>query len=602
MSSQPYETTSETHDASQLSQARFKALRVWPPILLILGMVVARLIPQVIENGPANLWMSAAFGPLICGVLVPFWWLLFSRATWMERVFGFTGVFILFAATLVLVDKSMLGPGIMVLAIPIGTAAFALGAILCRRILSVKRTVIAILFAVCGFGFSTLLRNDGLWGNFAMGLHWRWQPSPEEQMLADREARPTAAPTEVAAEDFDAWLTEPEWPAFRGADRTGRQRGPAITTDWSTEPPQQLWKIPVGPGWSSFAVAGELLFTQEQRGEMETVVCYKADTGSEVWTQEIESRFEDTLGGPGPRATPTLAGGAMFVMGASGQLMRLDPKTGDVLWQIDLRKVADRKPPMWGFCSSPLVVDSVVIVHAGGKGDKGTIAFDIDSGQLRWSTSAGDHSYSSPQLGTIAGQELVLMLTNAGLKLLDPPTGQERLSYKWKHEGYRSLQPLVVGGDSILLPTGDGAGTRRIRVSQSDDIWSAEEQWTSRKLKPDFNDLVVYQSHAYGFDGAIVTCIDLETGESKWKRGRYGKGQVLLLEESGLLLVAGERGDVVLLKADPSGHTEYGRFKAIEGKTWNHPVVVGDRLYIRNSQEAACYLLPLSNESDSLIP
>jgi hypothetical protein len=102
----------------------------------------------------------------------------------MERVFGFTGVFILFAATLVLVDKSMLGPGIMVLAIPIGTAAFALGAILCRRILSVKRTVIAILFAVCRFGFSTLLRNDGLWGNFAMGLHWRWQPSPEEQMLA----------------------------------------------------------------------------------------------------------------------------------------------------------------------------------------------------------------------------------------------------------------------------------------------------------------------------------------------------------------------------------------------------------------------------------
>jgi outer membrane protein assembly factor BamB len=89
--------------------------------------------------------------------------------------------------------------------------------------------------------------------------------------------------------------------------------------------------------------------------------------------------------------------------------------------------------------------------------------------------------------------------------------------HKWKHEGYRSLQPLVVGGDSILLPTGDGAGTRRIRVSQSDDTWTAEEQWTSRKLKPDFNDLVVYQSHAYGFDGAIVTCIDLETGESKWK-------------------------------------------------------------------------------------
>lgn len=135
-----------------------------------------------------------------------------------------------------------------------------------------------------------------------------------------------------------------------------------------------------------------------------------------------------------------------------------------------------------------------------------------------------------------------------------------------------------------------GVGTRRIRVVASDGKWQADEVWTSRNLKPDFNDLVVYQGHAYGFDAAVFTCIDLTTGERNWKGGRYGKGQVLLQAESGLLLVLGEQGEVVLLKADPTSLIELGRFQALTGKTWNHPVLIGDRLR-RDSQEAACYRL-----------
>lgn len=592
------EAASEIADPSpEGAEGRYRPLRVWPAMLLVVGMVVARTIPKIVTDGPANLWMSAAFGPSLCGLLVLLWWLLFSRATWFERLAGVIGAGVGFAVTLALIDKSMIGPGLMVVTIPMGTAALAIGAMLCRNVLSLRRTVVAVLLAACGFGFSTLLRNDGLWGNFAMGLHWRWQPSPEERMLAARSGQSSTEPAQVAPEEFDLWLAAPQWPAFRGADRNGAQQGPVIATDWSTDPPEQIWKIAVGPAWSSFAVAGELLFTQEQRGAMETVVCYKADSGREVWTRPLESRFEDTLGGPGPRATPTLAGDGLFVMGASGQLMRLDPRTGDVVWQQDLREVADRKPPMWGFCSSPLVVDSVVVVHAGGANEKGTLAFDVETGDRRWSTEAGDHSYSSPHPATVAGEDLVLMLTNVGIDLVDPQTGEKRLGYKWKHEGYRSLQPHLVGGDSILLPTGMGSGTRRIRVAKGDDGWSAEEIWTSRHMKSDFNDLVVYQGHAYGFDGAVFTCIDLETGERAWKGGRYGKGQVLLLEKSGLLLIAGERGELVLVKADPAGHTELAKIEALKGKTWNHPVVVGDRLFIRNAQEAACYRLPLAEST-----
>ena len=574
---------------------RWKPLRIWPPATLLVAMIVFRFLPSLIENGPPQIWMSAAFGPALCGVLILVWWLAASRATWRERLAGFVGVILASGVTLALIDKSMRGPAIIVLTVPLGTAAFALGAILCYRVLSFHRTVVALVLAFLGFGVSTMLRSEGFWGNFAMEVHLRWSPSAEDTLLRTESNRRKA---DVAKDDSAAALAHPEWPGFRGPNRDGQQHGPSIAADWNTNPPQQVWKIAIGPGWSSFALAGPLLFTQEQRGSSETIACYAADSGLEIWTRQVESRFDDPLGGPGPRATPTLADGALYVLGATGFLLKLDPLTGDVVWQQDLREVADCKPPMWGFSSSPLVVDSVVVVYAGGAGVKAILAFNIADGKLQWSAAAGpgdgNQSYSSPQLATLENRRCVLMLTSAGLQILDPATGASRLNYEWPFDGYRALQPQLVDGDSVLLPTSMGVGTRRIRVVTIDGKWQADEVWTSRNLKPDFNDLVVYQGHAYGFDATVFTCLDLTTGQRNWKGGRYGKGQVLLQEESGLLLVMGEQGEVVLLKADPKSLIELGRFQAITGKTWNHPVLIGDRLYVRNSQEAACYRLPLA--------
>lgn len=572
------------------SGGRWKPLRVWPAVVLIVVMILCRFLPTLLDSVP-NIWMAGVLGPALGGVAILLWWVAASRATWRERVAGLLGVVAIAGVTLVLIDKSMRGPAVLVLTIPLGMAAFGLGAILCGRLLSFRRTAIALVFALVGFSVSLLLRSDGVWGNFSLGLHARWIPSQEDLLLRAEKTRPVADVTQI---NFVAALEQPEWPEFRGPHRDGQQHGPQLATDWQANPPERIWQIAVGPAWSSFAVAGPLLFTQEQRGAFETVVCYKADSGREIWTRQIESRFDDPLGGPGPRATPTLAGGALFVMGATGWLLKLDPQTGEVLWQTDLRKEADREPPMWGFASSPLVVDSTVIVHGGGKADKGILAFDTTDGKLRWSAAAGDHSYSSPQLATIGGEPAVLMLTNAGLNVLNPASGESRLNYEWTFDNYRALQPHLVGNDQVLLATPMTGGTRCIRIVNREGKLAADDVWNSRNLKPDFNDLVEYQGHAYGFDGALFTCIDVATGERDWKGGRYGKGQVLLQEESGLLLVATETGEVVLLKADPQASQELGRFQAIEGKTWNHPVLVGDRLYVRNAEQAACYRLPLA--------
>jgi outer membrane protein assembly factor BamB len=599
MNDQNESSDGDVADASS-AEPKFKPLRVWP--LLILGIVFAMMLLSRFVASPLG-QMATVLGPALCGILMIGWWVTFSRARWQERLLGLIGVVGAFAVTFALLDESMKGGPTVIITIPMGAAAFAIGALLCRNSLSFRRTVVVVTLAALGFGASTLLRGQGMWGNAAIDLDWRFRQTAEERLVAAKAIRTVESGEEHGIAEFspgvlDTWLAKPEWPAFRGPNRSGNVVGTKLDTDWTANPPQLLWKVPVGPGWSSFAVAGQLLFTQEQRGKMETVVCYDANSGRELWTCGIESRFEESLGGPGPRATPTVADGDLFVMGASGQLMRIDAKSGEVQWQADLREVAQRQPPTWGFSSSPLVIDSVVIVHAGGKEDMGTLAFDIASGSLVWSAAAGDHSYASPQICEVGGGRFVTMVTNAGVDFIDVASGEIKLTYDWKLSGrYRSLQPRVVGDDLVLIPSDEGSGTRLLRVTSVDDALTAEEVWTSRNLKPDFNDMVTFEGHAYGFDGTIFACVDLETGERNWKKGRYGKGQVVLIRDAGLLLIAAERGNVVLLKASPDAHEELGSIDAIDGKTWNHPVIVGDRLYIRNSAEAACYRLPAAAQS-----
>ncbi len=579
---------------SAVAQPAFRPLRVWPAGFLVAAMIVARFAPDYLEGGLSKYWMIAVFGPLLGCLLLALWWLFASRATWKERVIGFAGLLAALAVTLWFAHPTMRGPGTSYVTLPMGMIAFALGAAALARRHPALRTNVSVLLGFAGFAISLLLRSEGMTGDYAFSLHWRWSPTPEDAMLAIRKSTITAKPNALDPEKLSRALANPEWPGFRGADRDGRSRGPQISTNWTAHPPRQLWKISVGPAWSSFAVAGNFLFTQEQRGPQETVVCYNTEDGHEIWNRSIEARFDEPLGGPGPRATPTLANGGLFVTGATGVFLRLDPATGNIVWQQDLKKVAGREVPMWGFAASPLVTDSDAIVYAGAPNGKGLLALDAASGALRWSTAAGSDSYGSPQLNTVAGVPLVLLLSNDGLVFIDPATGKERLNYEWKFSNYRALQPLQVSDDTFLLPTGMNTGTRAIHVTLSNGHFATEELWTSRNLKPDFTDLVSHQGYVYGIDGGIFTCVDLKSGDRKWKGGRYGKGQVLLLENSGLLLVAAEDGRVVLLRADPAEHVEVASFKALDGKTWNHPVVVGDRLYVRNAQEAAVYVLTLA--------
>lgn len=564
----------------------YRPLRIWIPLGLVLLMGVARYFPTWFPEMPM-VWMVASFVPTLLGILVLGWWLTLSRATWLERLFGLTGVIAAIAVAMFLADKSMLGPPIIVLTVPTALAAFAVTLALMSRTLAFRRTVLAVVSAFLLAGFSTLLKNDGARGDFSFGFDWRWRPTPEEVFLTNRQTSPSSVRPLPTVESF----ANPAWPGFRGPNRDGIQRGLMFESDWQRFPPKELWRIKLGPAWSSFAVAGNFLITQEQRGEQEAIVCYDADTGLEVWVQEIKSRFFDALGGLGPRATPTIADGSVYALGAEGWLVKLNALDGTVQWKADLRESTQQPPPMWGFSCSPLVVGDIVVVHAAGEDDKGIIAFDCQDGQMRWSVPADKSSYSSLHLTRYFDQQQIVFLGSDGATFLDPKTGKTWLNHEFKISGYRALQPAVVDTNRMLF-TSEYAGSRLIELTPAESGLEATVVWTSRNFKPDFNDLVVHEGMAFGFDGAVLTCIDLKDGSRRWRKGRYGKGQVLLLEDSKLLLVISETGELVVLAASPDEHRELARLKALEGKTWNHPVVVGDRLYLRNSVEAVCYQLP----------
>jgi outer membrane protein assembly factor BamB len=580
-------------------------------IVLVLMRYVAPLILPDVEVAGLSLGLIAIFGGMLSAVAIVLWWLLFSRARWFERVAVVALIVAVNVAMRPLVHESILG-GMMgrmlhVYSIPILCLAIVVGALITRSLAGPARLagMFGIILLAC-VPF-LMIRTSGVMGMGGL-FHWRWAQTPEERLLAQANDEPkpippppvapapapVKTPAPKAAETPapappPAIDTPAEWPGFRGPERDGVVRGTRINTDWSSAPPTVIWRRPIGPGWSSFAVRGDLLYTQEQRGDDEMVACYRVSTGAPVWRHRDRVRFWESNGGAGPRGTPTIHRNHVYALGATGLLNALDARTGAVVWSRNAAEDTGVELPGWGFTSSPLVVDDVVIVALSGR----LAAYDVESGEPRWLGPTGGGGYSSPHLLKIDGVTQVLLLRGARSTSVAPADGTLLWEYSWQ-PAVSIVQPAFTPDGDILINTADamgGHGMRRIDVGHGPDGWTTRELWTSRGLKPYFNDFVVHEGHAYGFDGSILSCIDVEDGTRKWKGGRYGSGQLILLPEQDLLLVLSEEGELALVGATPDQYTELARVPGIEGKTWNHPVLIGSTLLVRNGEEMAAFRL-----------
>lgn len=587
-----------------------RLLRVWPGIVLVVLQWTARFGIKAVIPGIEGFSLSMMVS-FVFTILLILWWVFFSRAKWLERLGGLALIALGLGAAWLLRHESMWIPWLVAYAVPFLSLAFVLWAVLTRRLpdrLRHATMAATILIACAGW---LLMRQDGINGDHKATFGFRWSASTEERLLAEADQTNASAPSEatttVASSPSPSASASPtasatpsinpaaapnnqhhaDWPGFRGAGRDGIVRRVRVNTDWSASPPVQLWRRPVGPGWSSFAVDGDLFYTQEQRGDNEVVTCYKMSTGQAVWSHRDSARFFESNAGAGPRATPTLENGRVYTFGATGILNALDAKTGAVVWTRNVASETNTKVPFWGFSGSPLVMDGLVIVAASGQ----LAGYDAATGNRRWIGPNAGGSYSSPHVVTIDGVTQVLLMSGKGVTSISPTDGKQLWQHEWPSNSI--VQPAL-SQDGDLLITSQESGTRRLALKHDTSGWTAAERWTSNALKPYFNDFVIHNGHAFGFDGRILSCIDLKDGQRKWKGGRYGNGQLVLLADQDLLLVLSEEGEMVLVRATPDQFTEIAKLPAIQGKTWNHPVLVRDVLLVRNSEEMAAFRLPVA--------
>jgi outer membrane protein assembly factor BamB len=456
----------------------------------------------------------------------------------------------------------------------------------------------ALLAAVAGIGlFFAFFRVHHVSGEMVPVFRYRFALEPDELLDAPVATAPIESIdlTQTSARDF---------PQFLGPLRDARIDHVQLDPDWKQRPPRLVWRQPIGAGWSAFVAVQGLACTMEQRGEEELVTAYNIENGNLVWSYGIPARHHTILGGVGPRSTPTIADGKVYSLGATGHVACLDGATGKAIWTDDLLQRYGVTPEeditrvAWGRSNSPLVLDDLVVVPAGGPMQEkpvSLIAYDKLTGDVIW--ESGEHlvSYASPSLATLAGRDQIVSVNQDIVSGHDVADGTILWQHPWpgkSNADASNSQPVILQNSRVLLSKGYGGGATLLELSSTDtDSISVSQLWKdSSVMKTKFTNVVVHDGHIYGLSDGILECVEIATGQRRWKRGRYGHGQILGVGD--FLLLQSEDGEVILLDATPDRLRERGTFPALDGKTWNNPCLYGNLLLVRNAEEAGCYELP----------
>ena len=448
-----------------------------------------------------------------------------------------------------------------------------------------RRLIGAVLLLAIPAMCAALFRFEGVNGDLVPIFAPRWKAAKSSTPLFT--ATPSLAnASAVLPESFAGF------PQFLGPTRDGIIPGPALAREWKTRAPELLWRLPVGEGYSGFAIAGAFAVTLEQRGPNEAVVCRDLFTGTTFWAHEDAARFDNPLGGVGPRTTPTIVAELVFALGATGKLRCLELTSGKLLWQRDILADAKAQVPDWGVAGSPLVANGLVIVHPGGS-EHSLRAYRAETGEPVWGGGDARAGYSSPQLVNLGGEPQFLIFNHEAVAGHAAGDGRLLWSHPWTRAAQHVSDPRMVAPNRFVVSSGYGAGADLVEVLRDPSgAWQTTRIWHSRRLKSKFGPLIARDDSLYGLDDGRLTCIKLATGEPRWKGERVGHGQMLLAGD--LLLVTAEKGEVLLFEATPEAPRELGRFAALPGKMWNPPALAPPFLIVRTEREAACYRLPLA--------
>jgi outer membrane protein assembly factor BamB len=415
--------------------------------------------------------------------------------------------------------------------------------------------------------------------------------SAQYAALEDHRSKQTSPPAKNLSPALAADANLP-WPDFRGPHRDGIVPNAKVSTDWSAHAPRELYRQPIGEGYASFVTDKGRAFTIEQRRNKEAITCYDIPTGRELWATAYKADFSETLGGDGPRATPTLDGDRLYALGALGDLHCVKTADGKILWHKNILGGMHQENLQWALSGAPLIVDDNVLVASSGKGGPGVVALNKSTGEIVWKSDAGTQGYVSLVLATLAGKRQVLNESATALNGIDPADGKILWSFPWPTSmGINCSQPIPIGDDRVFISSGYGQGGALIEIKKSDRGLVPQKLWANTRMKNKFSSSVVYDDHVYGLDEGVLTCLKLDNGERLWKGARFGHGSLLLLKtpEGASLLVLSEEGELAIVKTDPAKFTQLGKLQILHGRTWNNFVVLGRLLLARNHKEMVCY-------------
>lgn len=413
---------------------------------------------------------------------------------------------------------------------------------------------------------------------------YRAVPREKGQVDAERQQELSQAALSVAQHASAA-----EWPQWLGPNRDGVAPAKGLLAAWPEDGPRKLWERSIGEGYSSVAVAGGRVYSLTQDGPNEAIVCWDLE-GQERWRHTYPAQFRESHGN-GPRATPTVAGGLVYTVGATGMMhcLKAGGDRAEVVWEKDLLATFNAEAPRWGVSFSPLVEEGRVFVQPGGRNGNSVAALDARTGAVLWKQGDDPPSYSSPLTATIGGQRQVLFFTGTHLVGVAPSTGALLWRFPWKTDFQCNIATPIVAHDYVLITSNYDRGCAVVKIAQDEGAWKARLVYKNRRLRSHFSTPVRWKDHVYGFDDTNLVCLDFRTGEVLWKERGFGKGSLLIAD--GLLIVYGESGEVALAEAIPEAYRERSRFRfSTQGAScWSVPALADGRLFIRDQEKLACY-------------
>ena len=416
-----------------------------------------------------------------------------------------------------------------------------------------------------------------------------WNKSGSQYDKVNKE-RKTQTPISSDKVDINKSFKAPYWTSYRGPNSEGIYKEQPILTDWPKDGPKVVWRKLIGDGHSSFSIAKGLAFTIEQHDENEVIAAFSVKTGEIKWKYEYPARFEEYFGGVGPRSTPTWNKDRIYALGAKGQLNCLDANSGKVLWQQNIIEENKSEVPYWGVSTSPFIYKDSVILSPGGQNDNAIIALNADSGKMIWKKHNGNQVYSTPTLLNILNEEQLIVALEGKILSINPNNGELLWSHKWKIyvNNHNIAQPAQLNDDTLLVTAGYGTGAEAFQIIRDGGKMRTKILWKSKLLKTKFSSAIYWDGFIYGLNESRLVCLNAKDGSLKWRGNNYGYGKIVAA--SGHLIILGDSGDLALVEMNPNTFSEKIEFKALEGgRTWNYPALSNGLLFIRNSNEMACF-------------